>query len=445
MSASPASGAEPLIASFALFGVKIRITPTLRDQVLVAIWFFTTFRPFRGDELLLYPLALYFCWAFIRDFPLLVDLIMRSLILWVFPIWWLLSLSWGADTAQIMKTGLQLLLTFMVCYGAVLRLTPRDIMLAILLPASFYGLLSLIAAGPVAARGVFASKNALGLAMVMLWVSALCAALDSRLPLPVRLFSVGAALLSLFMINVANSATAVLLALAGLLIIVSLLVKNSLSLLSFLALFCFLVGGIALGGAVLAFSAADFDPVAQVLGAFGKDTTLTGRTVLWQYAFDQIQQNPLLGVGAGGFWTPHDELSVARRIYTEFHKTTYSSFSFHNSYVEIAVHQGLIGAGIVITATLWCLWRTLLAAVMSEETPTFFFVGISMCTLAQSMTEIGLMMPFVQLSMLLVIGALFTLKRPVKVYDTPIRHSPISWQGRRPVSRPRDDWIGSPS
>ena len=75
-------------------------------------------------------------------------------------------------------------------------------------------------------------------------------------------------------------------------------------------------------------SLPEFDPVSQVLGAFGKDATLTGRTVLWNYATEEIARHPLLGVGHGGFWTPEDGLSVASRIYNEFHKVPYANFFF---------------------------------------------------------------------------------------------------------------------
>ena len=102
---------------------------------------------------------------------------------------------------------------------------------------------------------------------------------------------------------------------------------------------------------------------------------------------------------------------MARRIYNEFHKAPYANFSFHSSSYEIAVHQGLIGLGIVVTATLWCLSRISLAALLSSSMPAIFFVCIALVTLARSFTEVGLMATFSQLSMLFTMGALLTLKR----------------------------------
>ena len=401
-----------MILSFSIFGRKIQISPASRDHILITLWMLVTFKQFKFDELILYPLALYFLWAFVRDFPLLVDLIARSLILWAFPIWWLLSMSWGIAPGEILKSGLQLVLTVMICYCAVVRLTPRQIMLSLLIAAGWFGILSILnsPSGGISARGVFSSKNALGIAMVMLWVAALCTALDGGLPRWTRLAAAGAALLSLYLIQIANSATAVLLALAALMIILTLRGRTLVSGPALLTVTVFMGGAAAMLGASIAFAVPEFDPINQVLGAFGKDMTLTGRTVLWRYAGEEVARNPFLGVGQGGFWTPEDALSRARRIYVEFHKPTHASFSFHSSFFEIAVHQGLVGLGIVVAASLWCLWRIVLTAIFETSMPAIFFVCISLITLVQSFTETGLMAPFALLSMLFVMGALMTLK-----------------------------------
>ena len=402
-----------VIAKITLFGHTLKLTPALRDQILITTWVFVTFKQFRFDELILYPMALYFFWAFIRDFPQLIDMIARSLILWAFPFWWVLSTTWAVQPELVLRSGLQLLLTIMICYCAVLRLTPRQIMIAVLVAASWYGVLSFVE-GLTSARperGVFSSKNSLGTAMVILWLTALCSSLDTGLPRWFRLCAAGAALLGLYLIHVSNSATAVLLGLAGFLIVVFLWMRK---LVTFFALVFLLVWVLAISatlGAVVAFAVPNFNPLEQLLGLFGKDTTLTGRTVLWQYAFDQIRQDPLLGVGVGGFWTPQDGFSTARRIYIDFHKEAHANFSFHNAFLEIAVHQGLIGLGLVLTSIAWCLWRITIAAIFDMSTPVTLFICLSLILLTRSLTEIGLLMPFSLLSMLFIMGGLFTLRQ----------------------------------
>lgn len=392
------------------------LDPVLRDHVLVTLWIFVTFKQFDGDELILYPLALYFLWAFVRDFDLLFDMVARSLVLWLFPAWWMLSATWGAEPLFVLRSGLQLILTIVICYCAVLRLSGRQIMVSVLLVAGWYGILSLVADpnGGRGARGVFYSKNSLGAAMVMLWTAAICVVADPRAGRLARVASLLLALLAVRLILVSNSATAILLAAAAGAVVGGFVLTRRLTGPTLLA-------AIAMTGALVAFAVAwatitqtDLDVVSRVLAAFGKDATLTGRTVLWDYAAVEVARDPWLGKGAGGFWTPFDGLSTAHKIYVEFHKVPYAKFSFHNSYVEIAVHQGLIGVGIVVVATAWCVMRNVGAAVVSKTTESLFFLCMTMITLARSVTESGLMATFSLLSMLMIMGALGTLPRRVR-------------------------------
>ena len=413
-----------------LFGLIL--DANLRDHLLVTLWLFVTFKQFRGDELLLYPLALYFVWAFVRDFPSLLDLIARSWILWPVPIWALLSLSWGAETAQIFKYGLQLLLTVMICYCIALHLTGRQILLSLLFVAGFYGVLSVVtdANGGVAARGVFYSKNAMGGAMVLLWITALCTILDGGMRYAFRLAAVPAALLSLWLIEVSNSATAVLLAAGGLAVILTMWAVMTLSMQAILSTIAFALAAIIFVAAWGALTLTEFDPISPVLKAFGKDSTLTGRTVLWNYAADEIARDPWLGKGEGGFWTPRDGLSTAHRIFVEFYKAPSSTFSFHNAYYEMAVRLGLIGMAFMIASTAWCFLRIGFATLKTRGMPEIFFFCIAVVTLVRSFAESGHMEPFSLLSMLLVVGALKSLlvalpqKRPWpdrSVTQTPVR------------------------
>jgi len=408
------------------YGMSLTSTPLdrerLRDHVLVTIWFFVTFKQFRYDELILYPLALYFAWAFIRDFNLIFPIMMRSLLLLAFPLWWMLSALWGIETGLILKSGAQMFLTVMICYAAIVRLNERDLILSMIIVATWFAILSFlvtVSGSGLAARGVFSSKNTMGMAMVILWLASLCVLLDTKRQWWLRLGAIGAALLAAFQITVANSATAVLLA-AG--VTVSVLIVGGLPKTGLLKHPVF-VGLLMALTAVIFFLAASFlsyntvAPTTLVLEAFGKDASLTGRTDLWRYAIEQIKEAPLLGVGAGGFWTPLDGSTPARRIYDEFYKAYYATFSFHNAYFEITVHQGLIGLGIVITTVFWMLWRLGLDVVARNSIPTTFFVTIGFVNLASSMTESALFTPFSLLSVLFTMGAFLSVKNSRALRD----------------------------
>ena len=391
------------------------ISERQRDQLLVSLWIFLTFRPFRYDELILYPMALYFAWAFFRDLPRIFPIIAYSFVFFLFPIWWLLSMLWGVETELIFKSGLQLFLTIIICYCMATRLTTKDLILAVFIASSIYGVASFVVGftgSGVAARGVFSSKNAMGFAAVMMWFTSLTILISPDFTKVFRRIALLALLIAGWQINVSNSATAVLLAggITSLILAFGVLPKTGVfsRMWFYTAIFLF-VSAIFWGLAgVMAFN--EIDPITAVLDAFGKDATLTGRTVLWNYAEAQIRQNPLLGVGAGGFWTPYDGLSDASRIYVEFHKQKFAHFSFHNSYYEIAVHQGLIGLAIVLLTVFWALALITRSLFSNDRDMAIFFLCVTAVVLVRSMTEAGLLAPFSLLSMLFLTGALMTIR-----------------------------------
>lgn len=384
-----------------------------RDHILLTLWLVVTFKQFPMDELILYPLALYFGYAFMRDFDKLFPIVARSWVLFLFPIWCTLSVLWGAQTGTIIKSTAQGYLTVMICYCVALRLDRRDILVSLVFAAGIFAIASLVlpATGGKASRGVFASKNAMGLNMVILWTAALCVALDRGQHRFYRLGAAALAACALKLVFVSNSATAVLLAFALMSIVLFCLLIEGRGIFHprVLVWLTLALGGVFLGVSLL-FSVASIDVIGLVLDKFGKDATLTGRTVLWAYAFEQIAQHPLLGVGQGGFWNPHDWTHVSRKIFIEFHKEYNAKFTFHNAYIQVAVHQGLIGLGIAVLAFFYAIWQVLTAMWRRPGMPQAFFVAIALMILARNMTEPGLMTPFSLMTMVLYMGALIGVR-----------------------------------
>src|SRR5699024_2088986 len=71
--------------------------------------------------------------------------------------------------------------------------------------------------------------------------------------------------------------------------------------------------------AVLAIMAWQLGAFAGVLDAFGKDSTLTGRTFLWRGGIVEGSRHPLLGMGYLAFWTPGHP--PAERLWEAFYIT----------------------------------------------------------------------------------------------------------------------------
>jgi O-antigen ligase len=73
----------------------------------------------------------------------------------------------------------------------------------------------------------------------------------------------------------------------------------------------------------------------SIILALGEDTTLTGRTDLWQ-DLQQIEVNPLIGVGFESFW-------VGERVAPLWEKYWWQPNQAHNGYYEMYLNLGILG------------------------------------------------------------------------------------------------------
>lgn len=106
------------------------------------------------------------------------------------------------------------------------------------------------------------------------------------------------------------------------------------------------IAAIALGA--LATQTLWFDAVMEsLLKSAGKDSTLTGRTFIWDQAWRMIYARPGLGIGYNAFWNignPDAEL-----LWDFAGITEKRGFNFHNTMIEILVHLGYAGLALYIT------------------------------------------------------------------------------------------------
>jgi exopolysaccharide production protein ExoQ len=93
-----------------------------------------------------------------------------------------------------------------------------------------------------------------------------------------------------------------------------------------------------------------------VLGAIGKDTTLTGRVGLWPVVLRLVEEKPLLGRGYRAMWQPDD---LTTRSVDD--AVGWAVPSAHNTFLEIALELGCTGVFVMVgvicvavRAALWC-------------------------------------------------------------------------------------------
>ncbi len=393
-------------------GMRLRISPEQRDFLVFSLWCCVTFVQFRGDQFLLYPLALYYAWAIWRDQSMIVPLMAQSWALLLFPVWCLMSPLWAVNPEAALKQAIYLLLTMMICYEVAATLSPRRIVHAVLVAAGVIGVLNAIYAvtsGDLR-TGIFVQKNFMGKYMVLFWVVGLAVVFDRGSAGWIRIAAAGLAIIAAIMAYLSESATAVLLILATSVVIVAgvIFLLGGAMRASKIAVFCLCIAGVAsVGAGVL--PNLQTSPTEAVLGHFGKDSTLTGRTVLWTYAEDQIAKHPFLGVGSEGFWR-YSASPLVQKIFLEFHKGPRDSFSFHNSYYEIAVHQGLIGLSLASLALVWGLYQIFRGAFLLGMLPQIYFLTHTLAVLARTLTEADFLKAFSLFHMVFWIGALSVVR-----------------------------------
>ena len=88
-----------------------------------------------------------------------------------------------------------------------------------------------------------------------------------------------------------------------------------------------------------------------LLGASGKDLTLTGRDVIWAFAIKYISYRPFLGYGYYGFWISQEDAAL------EY--LGWNPKQAHNGFLDLALNEGLVGVGILLFVFLVGVRRSL--------------------------------------------------------------------------------------
>lgn len=108
---------------------------------------------------------------------------------------------------------------------------------------------------------------------------------------------------------------------------------------------------IALLGPIVILPIAVPNFLAVVTGMLGKDPTLTGRTEVWAIVIRMILVHPLLGYGAGAFWS-----TEAQMVHVLV--GNWSPHHAHNGYLDICLNLGIVGLALVLIILVDIFRRT---------------------------------------------------------------------------------------
>ena len=220
-----------------------------------------------------------------------------------------------------------------------------SIAIALALPS--YGVMSSQEGGVHAGawRGIYMHKNGLGRMMVLSAIVFLLSTSSSR---KYRWIAWAGFILSIAMVVLSTSKTSLAILLT---LIVLLPFYKALRWRSSLAI-SFLIPMVFVGGSVAVLLASNAE---AILGAFGRDLTLTGRTDLWAAVINKISERPWLGYGYGGFWgslegESADVLSIVQ----------WAAPHSHNGFLDLWLDLGLLGLLAFALSFLAVCWRSVL-------------------------------------------------------------------------------------
>jgi exopolysaccharide production protein ExoQ len=339
---------------------------------------------------------------------------------WIFVLWlWAVaSAAWSPMPGMTLRRCVALLGTTGVGLFVATRFEPRE---QLRIVAHCIGLAAL--ASPLAVllfpeysiaqtgewTGVFYQKNGLGHAMSL---GVLCYAFLALSQRRGRLSSIFMAVFCGGLLLMSRSMTAIIVCTMMLVVLRfrKLLLLQARKLIGLAAVF--LTVGIPIAIYVI-------QHAGDVLKAFGRDATLTGRVPLWNTVLDEIPAHPWHGFGYGAFWfTPE-----GARIQANFGwEITHS----HDGYLEVTLALGLIGLALLAMVLVKNLLRGIHVArdgkTIDDFWPLFFLIFAVM----DNITESWLLMANSLFWMLFVANSYWLVRRlqPVTVEEDETEPSP---------------------
>lgn len=333
----------------------------------------------------------------------------------------LLSVLWSDAPGLSFRLAGMLLLSLMSAVIIADKLTPSQFIGAVLC-----GLMVVIGgsvgspnyhestAGPALA-GLTGNKNVLG--YMCAWASVLGSAvmLDRRQPTPLRWGALASMPVIFFVLYLTKSAGGMVGTGIGLGVFLGLAAMHALSpRLRVLAVVAALIlaAPAALNWTTMQNMAQDFQ-----VNVLKKDTTLTGRTYLWDRAKPIIDNRPILGHGYSSFWRQGQLGAEGLWRYAGIKER--SGFNFHNEYVDTGVSLGYTGIILLVITIVGLTGPLFVRAIFAPTLPLVALASCVLPMLAKSATETGLIAYWSISTTILYAGAVYGLRGDVQGRSRP--------------------------
>ncbi len=275
------------------------------------------------------------------------------------------------------------------------------------------------AAGPIGHEGIYSHKNSLGgsagLAIVVCLYFLSCGSKAWR---AAAVLTIAA---SFFLLDQSRSKTAMALAILSPVIALYFYFVCGICriplLIAIVTSIAAAILGILVAGAIMDWNIDDVS-----LWLFN-DKTFTGRTFIWQFTIERIQERPWLGYGYSAFWDigpQSPKFKAPNFIALMAHA--------HNGYLGFMLETGIVGFLMLVVflgVAMNCIGRTV------ELRPSFFIFGTSLASygLLANLMEADLLVPMSQTTMLLPL---------VSGAAAAFQHNPPRLGAYSPIGGPRE-------
>ncbi len=314
------------------------------------------------------------------------------------------STLWSDYPSITLRSGTQYLITICIGIWAGYCIKPRTLLAALLSALALVAVLSVLdgrgqydaLTGEYALVGLFGSKNYFAVCLSFLLLTAIAVTFDRAQAIPFRIIGLGSATLAIPLLIYAHSVGALVISVFASLVFFALHLIVRLPIRSRIA-----VLSVALVVAAMLVVIAAFDlNYANILESLGKDVTLTGRTLLWRYAFAAISNRPILGGGYQAYWQPGNWSAVQLWFYS--YVTDKYGYHFHNTFLEIGVDLGFVGLFVFIATLCAIMLRSIRALSLGHpNSQQLFALTLFLFLLLRMPIEVDLFYQFQIASILL--------------------------------------------
>jgi exopolysaccharide production protein ExoQ len=369
--------------------LRVDVTATLTFVALAAL----IFDPLFGSAAAL--IFLFFGGLLAITRPLTsLSAVLRFWYVLILPAYCLLSFFWSQFPALSLRYAVQLAISMVIAIVIANRVAPLTFLRCL------FGIYGLGVAGSLlfgrvrddigAWIGIFGSKNAFAAVVSSFMLTAIAVALDRSANPLMRLAALAGLAVSGPLLLAAQSTGAILVAVPAAGVALAVFASRRLTRLQK----TFMTGTVATTGCLVALIAAGYGDLLleNVLNYSGKDVTLTGRTDLWEFGRDMIEQRPLLGVGYQAFWV--QSYAPAEILWAAFGIEPRSGFNFHNTYISNAVEIGMVGVAIQIAMLYGALAGTLIWALRAPRAENAFLAAFLTMVVCASFVEVAVFFQF---------------------------------------------------